>query len=541
MFIHTEKRAVLVRPHEAAGILQCVPHARQLRDKDGEEFYAIPHRIEEAKVLRNLGLKVPSPILSHYDWPRGPEIEQPFAAQRETAAFFTLHNRAHCHNGLGSGKTLASLWAYDYLRSAGLAHKLLVVATLSTLEPAWQETIEAHLPHLRCVVVYGTRKKREALLALPADVYIVNHDGAVILASAFAARADIDTVIIDEIAEAARNARTARWRALHSICNGVQYRLNSRGELKLSTSPHPKKLRVWGLTGTPIPNAPTDAFAQAKLVTPGTVPMRFTEFKNQVMRQVSTFRWIAKPDALDRVFELLAPSIRFSREECVDLPPTTYTHRHVPLTVEQKKSYQQMFDHLVAEADDGRITAANEGVKASKLVQICTGSCYGTTGKALNVNAKPRLDEVLSIVHESETKTLVFVPFVSAIAMVLEFLRKAGVSAEAIYGDVSKAERDRIFGLFQHTNDVQVIVAQPGAMAHGLTLVSASTIVWYAPTTRPDHYEQANGRITRPGQKHNTLIVHIEGSPIEKKMYDRLKTKASMQGILLNMIREGRE
>ena len=65
--------------------------------------------------------------------------------------------------------------------------------------------------------------------------------------------------------------------------------------------------------------------------------MRFTEFKNQVMRQVSTFRWIAKPDALDRVFELLAPSIRFSREECVDFPPTTYTHRHVPLTAEQKR------------------------------------------------------------------------------------------------------------------------------------------------------------------------------------------------------------
>jgi hypothetical protein len=174
------------------------------------------------------------------------------------------------------------------------------------------------------------------------------------------------------------------------------------------------------------------------------------------------------------------------------------------------------------------------------IVHNC-GTAYGTTGKALNVNAKPRLDEVLSIVHESETKTLVFVPFVSAIAMVLDYLRKAGISAEAIYGDVSKAERDRIFGLFQHTNDVQVIVAQPGAMAHGLTLVRASTIVWYAPTTRPDHYEQANGRITRPGQKHNTLIVHIEGSPIEKKMYDRLKTKASMQGILLNMIREGRE
>jgi SNF2 family DNA or RNA helicase len=508
---------------------------------NGEELYAIPHNLEETKILSDVGLKVRSPILDYYDWPHGPEIEHPFEAQRETAAFFTLNNRAHCHNGLGSGKTLAALWAYDYLKSVGLANKLLVVATLSTLEPAWQESIATHLPHLRSVVVYGTRKKREALLELPADVYVTNHDGAVILADQFAARTDIDTVIVDEIAEAARNARTARWRALHTIANGIWYRMNSDGLTTCLKSPYPEKTRVWGLTGTPIPNAPTDAYAQAKLVTPNSVSMRFAEFENQVMRQVSTFRWVSKPDALDRVYELLSPSIRFSREECVDLPPTTYTHRHVPLTVEQKKAYQQMFDNLAAEAAEGRITAANEGVQVSKLAQICCGAAYASTGKTININAKPRLDEVLSLVHESETKTLVFVPFVSAIAMVLEFLRKSGVSAEAIYGDVSKTERDRIFGLFQHTEDVQVIVAQPGAMAHGLTLVRASTIVWYAPTTRPDHYEQANARITRPGQKFNTLIIHIEGSPIEKRIYERLKSKASLQGVLLDMVRAGRK
>jgi SNF2 family DNA or RNA helicase len=106
---------------------------------------------------------------------------------------------------------------------------------------------------------------------------------------------------------------------------------------------------------------------------------------------------------------------------------------------------------------------------------------------------------------------------------------------------VSKAERDRIFGLFQHTEDVQVIVAQPQAMSHGLTLVKASTIIWYAPVTRPDTYVQANGRITRPGQKCNTLIIHIEGSTIERRMYERLKKKESAQGLLLQMIREGRD
>jgi SNF2 family DNA or RNA helicase len=74
-------------------------------------------------------------------------------------------------------------------------------------------------------------------------------------------------------------------------------------------------------------------------------------------------------------------------------------------------------------------------------------------------------------------------------------------------------------------------------MSHGLTLTAASTIVWFAPVTSNEIYQQANARITRPGQKHNQLIVNIDASEVERRIYTRLQKKQSMQGLLLETLR----
>jgi SNF2 family DNA or RNA helicase len=73
-------------------------------------------------------------------------------------------------------------------------------------------------------------------------------------------------------------------------------------------------------------------------------------------------------------------------------------------------------------------------------------------------------------------------------------------------------------------------------VSHGLTLTAASTVVWYAPVTSNEVYQQANARITRPGQKYTQLIVNVEASDVERRIYTRLKLKQSLQGLLLDSV-----
>ena len=520
MLVYPTKKALVIRSRNPEQMLALIPSARPLT-VNGKQFIAVPHKLDEVRVLSNLGMSPPSPIRYHYKWSGS---YTPFKAQMDTAEFLTFHPRAYVLNEMGTGKTLAALWAYDYLRQLGKVRRLLVVCPLSTMERTWADEVFRHFPHLDYTVIYGDRKRRLKLLQRDADVYIINHDGLQIVADALKTRDDIDIIISDEIAQAARNASTDRWKLLNQVVN--KQRDGTRW--------------CWGMTGTPTPNAPTDAWAQCRLVTPSSVPTYFNRFKDLVMKQVNNFLWVARPGAMEVVHAAMQPAIRFSRAECIDLPPCVFQTRHVALTTEQASAYKDMLTKLSFEAAAGQVLAVNEAVKASKLVQIACGVAYNANGGEVALDSEPRLKVVKEIIEEAEGKVIVFVPFVSSVAHVSRYLETQGFTVECIYGEVSKPERDRIFSAFQNTDDPRVLVAQPVAMSHGLTLTKANTIIWYAPIFSNDVYDQACARITRPGQTRAQLIVNIEGSPIEQKVYDRLRNKQKMQGILLSMVEDSR-
>lgn len=512
MIISTKHRKIVMNLSDPSHILATIPTAKTFIYK-GHELVAVPHKMEETQVLRNLGYKVPSPVEHYYDWPGQ---YTPFKAQLETTAFLTNHNRAFCLNGMGSGKTLSTLWAYDYLRSVGLARKLLVVSPLSTLERTWADEIFRHFPHLTWATLFGTRDKRLRMLAQNVDVYLINHDGIKVLADELAKHQEIDVVVIDEVA-AFRNAGTDRWKAMNKIIQG--------------------RKRVWGLTGTPTPNEPTDAWAQCRLICPENVPKYAAQFRNMTMKQLSQFKWIPRDNATEIVAAAMQPSIRFAREDCIDLPPCMFQTRQVQMTVEQKKAYREMLTSLYTQLSTGEVQAVNEAVKLQKLVQIATGVAYAKDGTHVELKAPDRIQECLDVIEQAGTKVIIFAPFKGCLEYIAAEISKH-YTVEVINGEVSKGERDRIFNAFQRETDPRVLVAQPAAMAHGLTLTAASTIIWFAPITSQEIYTQANARITRPGQRHSQLIVNIEGSPVERRLYDRLRQKQAAEGLLLDIIRE---
>lgn len=473
---------------------------------------AVPHREDVTKLLRNLGHNIAGPIQYYYDWNGG----TPFDSQRVTADLLSTNERAYVLSEMGVGKTRAALYAYDYLRSVGLAHRALIVAPLSTLVGVWENEIFENFSHLTTVVLYGDRKKRLRLLGQPADCYIVNHDGVEVIHRELFARTDIDTVITDELA-VYRNSRSERWKNLRPIVARSKY--------------------AWGLTGAPTPNAPTDAYGEIKLITPERVGFSFKSFKDQTMRQLSQFTWIPRPQANDVVVAAMQPAVRFTRDECFDLPPTTYSSRQLTLEPAVAKLYKKMLDELAVQVKQNLITAANEGVKMSKLLQLACGFVYDQNGKGHYIGGTDRFKALIEVIESTDKKVIVFGSFRYIVTLIAGVLGKR-YDVGMIHGETPKAERDRIFTGFQKFDSPRIIVAHPQTMAHGLTLTAADTIVWAAPITSLEIYEQANARITRSGQINHTHIVHVQASPVEKYVYDRLRRKAKMQGALLEMFKE---
>lgn len=511
-----DKQAVIFKLKEPSRITTVIPTSRLVRH-NGHRLVAVPHRPDETKVLRNMGFEVPNPMKMHYQWPG---MFKPFMAQEETADFLSMNHRCFVLNSMGTGKTMSALWGFDYLRKTKTVRKALIVCPLSTMERTWADEVFKSFPHLDAVVLYGTRDRRIKLLKQNVDLYIINTDGIKTIKDELAKRDDIDLIIVDEVAMF-RNASTDRWKTLNEICNKQTPR------------------RVWGMTGSPVPNEPTDAWAQCRLVVPDNpdVPKYFSKFRDQVMRQLTQFKWVQRDNALDIVKKCMQPAIRFSLDDCVDLPEQLFITRDVEMTTDQKKAYKDMLSKLATEYNGGQILAVNEAVKANKLVQIACGVAYGNDGNHMIIPAHHRIEVLKEVIEESEGKVIVFVPLTGVLNYLKEELEKHW-TVETIHGDTPKNKRDETFKNFQATPDPHVLIANPSTMSHGLTLTSATTIVWYAPVYSGEIYEQACARVRRPGQKRTTVIVHIAGSDVERKIYARLKDKQHMQGLLLEMMRE---
>ena len=521
----SNKKVIMVRKHELmlVPLQQCMgvtfgTAKRKPVTYKMDDYMVMDWTLENCQRIANAGIQVDSPPLFDYTWP-GRFI--PFDHQRVTFNFILNNKRSFIFNDIGTSKTLTALWAADYLMSIGKIKKVLVTSTLSTLDRVWRSEIFNHLMHRSCVVMHGSMQKqrRIKLLAEDHDFYIINHDGMKGMVEALADK-KFDMIIVDEGA-IFRNPKTDLWKALNYLTR----------EDKLEW--------LWWMTGSPMPRAPTDVWAQARIVNPGTVPKYFSRFREQTMFKINMFKWIPRKGWEDIVYSSIQPSIRFNREDCIDIPECTYIPHPVAMSKEQIKIYAGLKDHFIAEAARGLVTAANEGVKLVKLLQVACGAIYHEDGSVSPVDCGPKFKELEAIVEEAGDKLILFVPFKHTIIEIEKWIKKKlpNKSYGIINGGVGTASRNRIFESFQN-GDLNIILAHPAAMAHGLTLTAANVITWWGPVDDFEIYEQANGRITRPGQERKQYIKHLTCSPVEESVYKRLKNKESMQGIILDMIKK---
>jgi len=384
------------------------------------------------------------------------------------------------------------------------------------MKSAWQQDLFTFAMHRSCSVAHGTAEQRRKILAANSDFVIINFDGVAVVQEEIS-KAGFDLIVVDE-ANAYKNVQTNRWKVLKRLADGIDW--------------------LWMLTGTPAAQSPVDAFGLARLVNPANVPRYFGQFRDKVMYKITQYTWKPSINADKIVHQVLQPAIRFEKGQCLDLPAVTHVERDAPLTKQQEKYYQVLKKQMVIEADGEQVSSVNAATNINKLLQISGGAVYTDDREVIEFDVKNRLQVVLEVIEEASHKVLVFVPFTHTIELLEEFLNKNKISCAVISGKVSVNKRSEIIDQFQTTPNPHVLIIQPQAASHGLTLTAANTVIWYAPVTSVETYLQANARIDRPGQHNPMTIVHIRGSEVEARLYKMLRSNISNHNKIVDLYKQ---
>ena len=506
-----DNKLLVVRTKFPSRITETIKRSKVVGKQADVSEVAVMWGHEEARTLAKLGIKkVPSTILRDYNWPG---LFSPMNHQRDTASFLSVHQRAFCFNEQGTGKTASAIWAADFLMTLGIVRRVLVICPLSIMQSAWQGDLFRFAVHRSVDVAYGDRTKRKEIIKGLAEFVIINFDGIDIVKEEIK-NGGFDLIIVDE-ANAYKNSKTKRFKALREIVT--------------------PKTWLWMMTGTPASQSPLDAYGLAKVCVPERAPNLFGAFRDSVMYQLTRFKWIPKPNADKIVHAMLQPAIRYTKEECLDLPEVTHVSRIAPMTPQQKKYYDQLKKDFLISAVGEDVSAVNAAANLTKLLQISCGAVYSDNKNVIEFDVSNRLNAVLEVIEEATAKVLIFVPFTHTLALLKDFLNKNSITSEIINGEVPVTKRTEIFKKFQEEKDPKVLLIQPQAAAHGVTLTAANVVIWYAPVTSIEFYLQANARVHRQGQKNPVTVVHIEGSPVETKLYAMLQGKLEIHKKIIDL------
>jgi len=504
-----DNKALLLKLRNPKQVTTIIPKSKAI----SEHEVVVNWGVQETHTLRGLNIKVPSPIEGRYNWTGK---FAPMSHQRTTASFLTMNQKAFCFNEAGTGKTASAIWAADFLMKQGIIKRALVICPLSIMDSAWRADLFTFAMHRTVDIAHGTSAKRKKIIAAKPDFLIINYDGVEIVKEDLA-EAGYDLIIVDE-ASHYKNAQSTRWKVLNSL-----------------VKPH---TWLWMMTGTPAAQGPEDAFGLAKLVNPAGVPKFFNAWKDMVMYKISQYRWKPKEHSERTVHRALQPAIRYTKEECLDLPDMLYVKRDVALTKQQELYYNRLKNQMVMEVAGAQITAVNAAVMMGKLLQISAGASYTESGDTVQFDIGNRYKVLKEVIAESTHKVLVFVPFKHVIAMLSEQLTKDGITNAVISGEVNATNRTEIFKQFQNQPDPRVLVIQPQAAAHGVTLTAANTVVWWAPTSSLETYAQANARVHRKGQANKCTVVQLQGSGVERRVYKLLDEKIDVHAKVVDLYKE---
>jgi len=284
------------------------------------------------------------------------------------------------------------------------------------------------------------------------------------------------------------------------------------------------------MTGSPITKNPLDLYTQCEFLDPWLLDFasyyafrnRYAEMKTMHLRGrsiqvVAGFQNLG--ELSDKVKDF---SYRVLKEDCLDLPPKNFVKRHITLTADQKRIYEQMKKHAIAMLNKKVTTTVTVLTQLMRLHQITCGYVTADDGTIQEVESN-RLNELMSVLEETEGKVIIWANYQFSVSDIIKKITKVYGPDSYVhyYGLTPQEDRQDYIRKFQNDPKCRFIIGTPQTGGYGITLTQANTVVYYS-----NGYDLEKRLQYRIGQKKNvTYIDIIAEDTIDEKIVEALRSK----------------
>jgi SNF2 family DNA or RNA helicase len=223
---------------------------------------------------------------------------------------------------------------------------------------------------------------------------------------------------------------------------------------------------------------------------------------------------------------------RVCKKDCLDLPDKIYKNIFFDLTTEQTEIYKTAKEEcrLVFESE---ATTFNKLVAFGKLSQITSGYySHPLSDEPIRIQGEtPKIDllvdQVLKIIEAGE-KIIIWAKFRIEIQDIFLKLKEHGINTVEYHGGITSDARKKNIELFEK-GDAQVFLGNPQAAGIGITLISASCVIYFSNSFSLRNRLQSEDRAHRIGQTKNVTYINIAAKDtIDEDIINSLINKKSI-------------
>lgn len=246
---------------------------------------------------------------------------------------------------------------------------------------------------------------------------------------------------------------------------------------------------------------------------------------------------------IERLKALIEPhSFRVLKKDCLDLPEKIYKNVYFRMTKEQEKVYEKARDECRLELN-GEDTPMNRLVVYGKLSQITSGYfLHPDSSDPIRIEGGNNKIELLKemiddIVVEKEKKVIIWAKYRIEIEDIRSALERSGfVPGEDFveyHGEVNKQDRTAAIDSFD-AGSARIFLGQQKAGGTGLTLVSASYMIYFSNSFSLIDRLQSEDRAHRIGQAEDVIYINlIAKGTIDESIVDALEAKEEVANKIL--------